>query len=63
MKMQIMIVDPMSLKPEVQKDAIAGQPVFVTKYKDKKTGKLKGKFGRIIWDGIDFVFFPEREKF
>ncbi|MBA7483868.1 hypothetical protein ES707_19385 [subsurface metagenome] len=62
MKTQLMIVDPMSLRIEAQKAAKAGQPVFVTQYNEKITGTLRGKFGRIIWDGIDFIFFPEKEK-
>ncbi|MBA7479129.1 hypothetical protein ES707_14560 [subsurface metagenome] len=62
MKTQLVLIDPMSLSVETQQDAKAGQPVFVTKYNEKKTGTLRGKFGRIIWDGIDFVFFPEKAK-
>jgi len=53
----------MSLKPAAQQDAKAGRFVVVTKYEDPKTGRLKGKEGRIIWDGKDFVFFPEKEKY
>jgi len=53
----------MSLKPAALQDAKAGRFVFVTKFKDLKTGKLKDKNGRIIWDGKDFVFFPEKEKY
>jgi len=60
---QIMIVEPLSLSAKTQKTAKAGQAVIVTTYKDKKTGRLKGKNGRIIWDGKDFVFFPEKEKY
>jgi len=53
----------MSLKPAAQQDAKAGRFVFVKQYRDLKTGRLKGKHGCIIWDGIDFVFFPEKDKY
>ncbi|GAH90256.1 unnamed protein product [marine sediment metagenome] len=48
MKTQLVIIDPMSLTPETQQDAKAGRPVFVKKYNEKKTGTLRGKFGRTL---------------
>ena len=57
-----MIIDPKNLSLELQQDVKDGEPLIVTKYRDKKTGRLKGKDGRIIWDGKDFIFFPEKKK-
>jgi len=37
-----------------------GNPLIVTKYEDKKTGRMRGKAGRIIWDGKNFIFVPEK---
>jgi len=56
------IIDSKNLSLDQQWAIKKGNPLFVTKYRDKKTGKMKGKDGRVIWDGKDFVFIPERVK-
>ena len=56
------IIDSKNLSIENRQYVKAGNPLFVTKYRDKKTGKLKGKDGRVIWDGKDFIFIPEKVK-
>jgi len=57
------LVNPSTLSRELQEYVKAGNPLIVVRTKDPKTGRMKGKDGRIIWDGKDFIFFPEKEKF
>lgn len=56
------IIDPENLSAENQQYVKDGNPLFVNKYPDKKTGKLCGKDGRVIWDGKNFIFIKEKEK-
>jgi len=58
----VKIIDPKNLSIKLQQYVKDGNPVIVTKYQDKKTGRMRGKDGRIIWDGKKFVFVPERLK-
>lgn len=57
-----MIIDPENLSAEDQRSVKAGNPLLVIKTRNKKTGKLEGKDGRVIWDGECFLFVPERVK-
>lgn len=56
------IIDSKNLSIELQKYVKDGKPLIVTKYEDKKTGRMRGKEGRVIWDGKDFIFIPEKVK-
>ena len=56
------IIDSKNLSTELQQHVKDGNPLIVTKYEDKKTGRMKGKDRRIIWDGMDFIFVPEKVK-
>jgi hypothetical protein len=56
----VKIIDPKNLSSKVQDHIKAGNPLIVTKYEDKKTGRMRGKEGRIIWDGKNFIFVPEK---
>ena len=58
----VKIIDPKNLSIKLQRDVKDGNPLIVTKYEDKKTGRMKGKDGRVIWDGKDFIFVPEKVK-
>ena len=58
----VKIIDPKNLSIKLQQYVKDGNPVIVTKYEDKKTGRMRGKDGRIIWDGKNFIFVPERLK-
>jgi len=51
-----------NLSIELQQYVKDGNPLIVTKYEDKKTGRMKGKDGRVIWDGKNFIFVPEKLK-
>ena len=59
---KLKIINSKNLSIELQQHVKAGNPLVVTKYKDEKTGQMKGKDGRIIWDGKNFIFFPEKVK-
>lgn len=58
----VKIIDPKNLSIELQQYVKDGNPLIVTKYEDKKTGRMKGKDGRVIWDGKDFIFVAEKVK-
>jgi len=58
----VKIIDPKNLSIKLQQHVKDGNPVIVTKYEDKKTGRMRGKDGRIIWDGKNFIFVPEKVK-
>jgi len=58
----VKIIDPKNLSIENRQDVKDGSPLIVTKYEDKKTGRMKGKDAPIIWDGKDFIFVPEKVK-
>ena len=56
------IIDPKNLSIELQQDVKEGNPLIVTEYEDKKTGRMRGKEERVIWDGKNFIFVPEKVK-
>lgn len=56
------IIDPKNLSIENRQYVKDGNPLIVTKYLSEKTGRLCGKDGRVIWDGKNFIFIPERIK-
>ena len=56
------IIDRKNLSDELQDHVKDGNPLIVTKYLDEKTGRMKGKDGRVIWDGKNFIFIPEKVK-
>ncbi len=56
------IIDSKNLSSKLQDYIKAGNPLIVTKYEDKKTGRTCGKVGRVIWDGKNFIFVPEKVK-
>ncbi len=56
------IIDSKNLSIKLQKYVKDGKPLIVTKYEDKKTGRMRGKDGRIIWDGKNFIFVAEKVK-
>ena len=58
----VKIIDPKNLSIKLQRDVKDGNPLIVTKYEDKETGRMRGKDGRIIWDGKNFIFVPEKLK-
>ncbi len=58
----VKIIDTKNLSSKLQDYIKDGNPLIVTKYEDKKTGRIKGKDGRLIWDGKDFIFVPEKVK-
>jgi len=59
---KIEFINPSTLSKELQESVKAGNPLIVIKTRDPKTGRMEGKDGRIIWDGQNFIFFPEKEK-
>jgi len=56
------LINPSNLSKELQEYVKDGNPLVVVKTRDPKTSRMEGKDGRIIWDGENFVFFPEKEK-
>lgn len=56
------IIDSKNLSTELQQHVKDGNPLIVTKYEDKKTGRMRGKDWRLIWDGKDSIFVPEKVK-
>ena len=56
----VKIIDPKNLSIKLQQYVKDGNPLIVTKYEDKKTGRIKGREGRLIWKGKDFIFVPEK---
>jgi len=55
-------IDPKNLSSKLQDHIKDSNPLIVTKYEDKKTGRMRGRDGRLIWDGKNFIFVPEKVK-
>jgi len=62
-RFRIEVIPPVFLNKELQESIKAGNPLILIKKPNPKTGRMEGKDGKIIWNGKNFLFFPENEIF